>query len=146
MNRRYAFLSLLAIAATSACAQTSLQQSHTDGNVPPQESFAEFLNRDLLAFFQAGAASSATSVQFHLLRNGPTQSGVSFPKFFVWVKVFSSATVLEEGAASVAAINRTHFEITNFQSAQQINARPSVVSSIFPSVLVPIILERAGTK
>ena len=146
MNRSYAFLSLLAIAVTSASAQTNLQQSHMEGNVPPQESFAECLNRDLLAFFRAEAASTATSVHFHLLRSGPTQSGVSFPKFYAWVKVFSGSTVLQEGAVRVAAVNRTHFEVTTFLSAQQVNAKPSLVSVVFPSALVSAILEQAATR
>lgn len=146
MKRRTTVVSLLAIAVTSVFAQSSLQQSHIEGNVPPQELFTEFLSRDLLAFFRAGQMPSADSIQIKLLRSSPTQSGVSFPKFYAWVKVLSGSKVLQEGAVRVAAVNRTHFEVTRFLSIAQLKANPNEVGSVFPSALVPVILEKAGAK
>jgi hypothetical protein len=124
------------VALAPAWGQTSLQQSHIDGNVPPPEFFIQFLQRDLLAFFQASDAPSATSVEYTLLRDAPTQSGVSYPKFYAWVKVLSGSTVIQEGAVRLAAIQRTHFKITDFMSAKQVNATPGEVSNIFPAPLV----------
>lgn len=139
-------MAVLFVVFTPVRGQTDLQQTHIDGNVPLRGSFTQFLQRDLLAFFRAGNAPSATSVEYSLLRDSATQSGVSFPKFYAWVKVFAGSTVIQEGAVRLAAVNRTHFEVTNFLSAQHVIARPSDVSSIFPSPLVSIVLKRAGAK
>jgi hypothetical protein len=146
MIRRIGFIAMFLVVLTPVLGQTDPQQSHIDGNVPPRESFTQFLQRDLLAFFRAGNTPSATSVEYSLLRESATQSGVTFPKFYAWVKVFAGSTVIQEGAVRLAAVNRTHFEVTNFLSAQQVIASPSDVSSIFPSPLVSIVLKRAGAK
>lgn len=143
---RRLFIALILAALAPALAQTSLQQSHIDGNVPPQESFAVLLKRDLLSFFQAANAPGATSAEYRLLRDAPTQSGVGFPKFYAWVKVLAGSTVIQEGAVRLAAVNRTHFEVTDFPSEQKVKTSPREIGNVFPAALVPTILERAGVK
>lgn len=133
-------------ASVPAVAQFELQQSHIEGNVPPPESFESFLNRDLLVYFKASGTPGATTVTYKPLRNGPTQSGVSYPKYYLWVKVFSGSKLSQEGAVRVAAVERTHFEVTNFMSKARIHSAPAEVSNDFPAALVPSVLSLAGVK
>jgi hypothetical protein len=85
-------------------------------------------------------------VEYKLLRNGPTQSGTSYPKYYLWVKVRNSGILLHEGAARVEAIERKRFEVTNFLSREAIQTTPSEVGAVFPSALVPSVLSLAGVK
>lgn len=127
-------------------AQSDLQQSHIEANVPRPESFEKLLARDLLAYFRASDSPTATGVTFKLLRNGPTQSGVSYPKYYLWAEVFSGSELLQKGAVRVEAVERTHFEVTDFMSKAQILSAPEDVERVFPAVLTPGILSLAGVK
>ncbi len=146
MKIRLLFVAFFIFASAPVAAQLDLQQSHIEGNVPPPESFESFLNRDLLAYFKISGTPGATAVTYKPLRNGPTQSGLSYPKYYLWVKVLSGSKLLQEGAVRVAAIERTHFEVTNFMSKTQIQSAPSEVGSVFPAALVQSVLSHAGAK
>lgn len=129
-----------------ALAQSSLadvQRSHIDANIPTAANFPKFLKRDLLGYLQIHGFPEATSVSFSLLRDGPTQSGVAYPKFYLWVDVFQGKRLLTQGAARVAAIERTYFQVTDFLPGSVVRASPDQVSSAFPAPLVASIVSRA---
>lgn len=143
--RNWLHVALLTVALTGqAYAQLSVQASHIDGNVPPRETFAEILNRDLLAYFRANGAPSATAVEVRLLRDVPTQSGVAHPKYYAWVRVESATSRLAEGAVRVAAMERTHFEVLHYIPKHQANGSRELLESVFPRPLVPEILRLAA--
>src|SRR5262245_45911342 len=97
-------------APIGALAQDSIQDlqlSHIQGNVPEREVFNSLLTRDLSAYFGI-SATGTDNLKWVLLRDGPTQSGVSYPKFYVWAIVDRSKT-LTQGAVRVEAIDKTRF-------------------------------------
>jgi len=49
-----------------------------------------------------------------MLRDGPTQSGVSYPKFYLWVRVAGGKSVDDRGAVRVVAVKRKRFDVTDF--------------------------------
>jgi len=138
----------LMLAMSSACiAQPSspeqlmlqIQRSHIEGNVPPPEQFNAMLRRDLASYF------NTQTLSYELLREGPTQSGVSYPKFYLWVKATrKDETVV--GAVRVAAIEKIRFEVTDFLPSERIQSDPTQAQQLFPALLVPSILARAGVK
>jgi len=135
--------------APIAIAQTlsdAIPQSHIEANVPPEDQHNAFLQRDLLAYFKLELLPDTTSVEYQLLRAAPTQSGVSYPKYYLWARALEGSKLLEEGAVRVEAIGRTHFEVTTFISATKIRERHSLVNAVFPSLLVPVVLAKAGSK
>jgi hypothetical protein len=140
------FTMLFSFTTQPAFAQSELQYSHIEANVPKAEEFERLLQRDLLAFFTQTAGSSATLIEVQPLRVGPTQSGVSYPKFYLWVKVIAGSSVQQEGAVRVTAIQRARFEVTDFLSAASIRENPGEVSKVFPAALVAAIQERAAAK
>jgi hypothetical protein len=144
MKNLLLLVALLVLATQAAFAQSDLQRSHIEANVPPAEEFERLLQRDLLAFFKQAVGASVTSVEVQPLRSGPTQSGVSYPKFYLWVKVTAGSSGQQAGAVRVAAVQRTRFEITDFMAAASIKANPSEVSKVFPAALVSAIQARAA--
>lgn len=82
--------------------------------------------------------------RFELLRQGPTQTGIAFPKFYLWVWVSSGQEHAVDGAVRVAAVQRERFEITDFLTIDEIRKDPGSVRSIFPATLVGAIREHAG--
>jgi hypothetical protein len=122
----------------SAWAQ-SLSQNPIEANVPAEAEFDALLTRDLRAYF----STRATSVSYELLRQAPTQSGIAYPKFYAWVRLFNGAKVVDEGAVRVAAIERVRFEITHYFSKAAIVQNPSAIEQVFPSALLPDIRNRA---
>ncbi|MCO4094897.1 MAG: hypothetical protein HEQ37_15655 [Acidovorax sp.] len=142
---RWLLIVLLSLALPrQAQAQPSMQANHIDANVPEDGKFTELLNRDLLAYFKATGAATATNVQVRLLRDAPTQSGVSYPKYYAWVQVQSGASRLAEGAVRLAAIERTRFEVTDYVPKNKAKGSRELVESVFPRPLVPDILRLAA--
>ena len=114
------------------------QNSHLEGNVPDQTHFHQYLERDLRAYFQA------ETLEDELLRDGPTQVGVSLPKYYLWVRAKDKTeNVTAEGACRVAAIEKELFEVLQFLDKESISRDPERLKSIFPAPLVPVILKRS---
>ncbi len=139
---------LLAVICPSESACLSpVAQSHIDANVPDTKSFDTLMKRDLGAYFEKTLKTpDKVRVEYQLLRDGPTQTGISYPKFYVWATVFSGARNLTEGAVRVAAVDRTQFTVTDFLSKDQIVAEPEKIKSVFPPALNEKILSLATTK
>jgi len=123
---------------------TDVAKSHVEGNVPPGKLFDELLTRDLNNYFCRN--SNDCKIEYEFLREGPTQSGTSYPKYYVWVKTFKGSTVADEGAVRVAAVEQKSFDVTHFLSREQISQSPSQVASIFPTALVNKITEKARSS
>jgi hypothetical protein len=122
-------------------ALAQVQQSHIEGNVPALAEFDQVLKRDLAAYFASGSVDSPV-VEYELLREGPTQSGVAYPKYYVWVRVDSGGSDTREGAARLAAIGRERFEMTDFLSREEISADPSGIYKVFPAPVCERIEEQ----
>jgi hypothetical protein len=146
MIRTLVISALLALVAFPALSQSALQLSHIERNVPPSEFFETLLRRDLLGYFNASGGAMATKVEFKLLRDTPTQSGVAYPKYYLWVKVFAGPVLQREGAVRVAAIDRKRFEVTDFMAKAQIQSAASEIGSVFPAALVQSIIALAAAK
>ena len=115
-----------------------IQRSHIEGNTPDAKQFETFLRRDLQTYF------GGRPVTFEYLRRGPTQSGVSTPKYYFWVKVQDpkSKRLWQEGAVRVAAVDRTHFEVTTFLSLKELKLVPEQAAAEFPKPVAAEILRR----
>src|SRR5262245_41712414 len=98
-----------------------IQRSHIEANVPSPNDFDRLLTRDLEAYFRA-RAGKVLRVKHELLCDGPTQSGVAYPKFYLWVQAFEGTRVAERGAVRVAAIDRKEFQVTDFLTEADIRA------------------------
>lgn len=119
-----------------------VQRSHVVGNVPPEGEFDRLLRRDLGAYFCSNQHSDCT-VQYEMLRDGPTQSGVAYPKFYVWVRIVGPAAVAREGAVRLAAIAQQRFEVTHFVGRGEIKRDPAQLEMIFPAALLSLIESKA---
>lgn len=124
---------------------SDVSRSHIEANVPLESDFDAILRRDLTDYFRR-SAQEPVKVEYELLRKGPTQSGVAYPKFYAWVKVFTQNNSTQQGAVRVAAIEKVRFDVTDFLSKAEIARDPSAARRVFPAALVPHILERAGAK
>ena len=79
-----------------------------------------------------------------MLRDAPTQAGVSHPKFYLWVKAYAAAQLIDEGAVRAAAMNGDRFEVLAFLSKTEIVAKPERALRGFPAALQSRILQLAG--
>lgn len=131
-----------ALALAAGCRKPPTADSSVAGNVPQGKAFAEFMQRDLRQFFCPGKGKEC-SVQYELLRQQPTQTGLAYPKFYLWVRSYDGARVTREGAARLAAIGGKRFEVTDFLSNADILKTPEVVPRIFPAELVDKITQKA---
>jgi len=143
MKRTIALITLLATWSVPGYAQQDIQFSHIEANVPPESAFSPFLKRDLLAYFRGAGFGTAKSITYKLLRDAPTQSGVAYPKYYAWVQVFDGEKLLAQGAVRLAAIERTHFKVTDFISKAQLNANPGKADDVFPATLVSTVISMA---
>ena len=112
--------------------------------MPKGALFDEYLKRDLKNYLCA--ESKDCTVEYELLREGPTQTGISYPKYYLWARCLRKPTVECEGAVSIAAIEQKRFDVTNFLSRDDISKSPERVGSIFPAALVDKIIQKAHAK
>jgi hypothetical protein len=118
----------------TSSAMREIQRMHIEANVPPGDDFDRFLRRDLEVYF-ARSHGDDVRVDWEMLRDGPTQSGVAYPKFYAWVHVNQHGTVVDQGAVRLAAIDRKRFDITHFVPERTIRANPSGLSLVFPALV-----------
>jgi len=86
------------------------------------------------------------SLQLELLREAPTQSGLAYPKYYVWARVLKSDQLLSEGAMRLAVIETNQPKVTDYLTKQEIISNPARLDAIFSSALIPKIKEKAGIK
>ncbi len=147
MNYR---LSLLLASAFLACPPCHAQipgvaESHIAANVPSTNDFRPFLIRDLTAYLKPTHGDKLT-VDYELLRDGPTQSGVAYPKFYLWLRATNAEKTVIEGAVRVAAVDKKRFDVTDFVPRADIVSHADVLDRIFPQALIEKILRKAGVK
>ena len=142
-----AFVLLAALCVAECACESPVAQSHIDANVPGANSFDSLMERDLSAYFeQTLGTNGEIHVDYRLLREGSTQTGISYPKFYVWAKILSGSRILTEGAVRVEAVDRTQFTVTHFLSKDQIATDPDKIDAIFPAALKAKILALAAAK
>ncbi|MBI1997230.1 MAG: hypothetical protein HYS66_12270 [Deltaproteobacteria bacterium] len=120
-----------------------IQRSHIEANVPPSAEFNRILQRDLDSYVTKMRGKTAR-VEYEMLRDGPTQSGIAYPKFYVWVRVFEGASVVDQGAVRLAAIERREFQVTDFLSERAIRTDPKAIYRVFPTPVCERINSKLG--
>ena len=145
MELKRVSLALALFAFATGCrsqdAMGTIAASHIDANVPRSKLFDESLKRNLNSYFCPEAKDC--QVEYQLLRDGPTQTGIAYPKYYLWVKCSKLKSRTAEGAVRVAAREQTEFDVTHFLSREEILDSPSRVASIFPAPLVEKIVKKA---
>ena len=143
----FVFIFLCTFSAATARAQNdgpmaALRQGHIDANVPDQKDFDRILNRDITKYVTDKADKDIT-VKVELLRDGPSQSGVALPKYYIWIEKRNSKGVLmEEAAARIAAINRDHFDVVQYYDRKRLETETDLVSKVFPDDVYTRILAK----
>lgn len=128
-----------------ACQSTTddIADSHIRANVPDEKDFDNFLKRDLVSYFKELMKKDVT-VEYELLRQGPTQAGIAFPKFYAWVSIKENGRLLEEGAVRLAAIEKKRFGIPNYLRKSDIERDPEKVYQVFPKPVGDKIRKKIG--
>ena len=146
MNDRLTLLlTFLFLACTSCRAQIPhITESHIAANVPSTNDFRPFLIRDLTAYLKPTLGEKLT-VEYELLRNEPTQSGVAYPKFYLWLRATNAEKTVIAGAVRVAAVDKKQFYVTNFVPLPEIISHPDSLMRIFPQALIEKIHTKAMT-
>ena len=122
---------LLFNVAQAQTAQEFTAESHIKANTPESADIDTFMVRDLEAYF-ADLIGKIVKVKYEFLRDGPTQTGTAYPKFYLWVRLTNKNKPVQEGAVRVAAIEKKRFEVTHFMSATEIIKNPECVYGVFP--------------
>ena len=133
---------------TTPCAVAQLAdvaESHIEANVPDAKDFRAFLIRDLTAYLKPQLSDGVT-LDYELLRDGPSQTGIAYPKFYLWVTVAKPEKLVVDGVARVAAIEKKGFQVTVFIPRADIIANPDILASVFPQSLLDKVRSKAGVK
>ncbi len=75
----FKFISMIIIVA-------KITESDVEGNVPSKVDFDRFLERDLENYFKPKYGDEI-KVKYSLFREGPTQTGIAYPKYYLWVSI-----------------------------------------------------------
>jgi hypothetical protein len=131
---------LLVLPFLLACPPVGISRSHIDANVPAAEDFDKLLLRDLAGSF--AATFKDLPIHYEMLRDGPTQSGVAYPKFYLWVTIGDGKSPQQRGAVRVAAIEKKRFEVSDFFSEDAVKKDPTGIHRVFPAP----VCERINAK
>lgn len=118
-----------------------VEMSHVVANVPNKSDFDPFLKRDLGRYFTFVKGREIT-VDYELLREWPTQVGVALPKYYLWVRLYESGNLLEEGAVRVAAADKSRFDVLNYLSENEIETNTEIINKVFPQEVCDRIKEK----
>ena len=143
MIRQAVAIAVFAAVTGASHANSPIQLSHIEANVPDAADFESLMMRALLAYFRSNGLPRVDRVEFKLLRDAPTQTGISFPKYYAWVTVFEGDAEVQQGAVRLAAVEKRRFEITDFVSRSQAHSNTTSLETLFPSQLAPVILQLA---
>jgi len=142
-------LGLIAIATPLISSAQSvldeLAESHIRANVPESVDFANLLIRDLKSYFGTDD-TAAVQITYEMLRDGPTQTGIAYPKFYLWVTVKKGNKTAIEGAVRVAAIEKKRFDVTHFVGLKDIWTNPEELYKVFPRPVADKIKEKAKPR
>jgi hypothetical protein len=128
--------SSIVVSTIYAESPSDIQQSHIEANVPPAMLFDTYLNRDLTTYFEIMNNENNIKVEYRMLRAKPTQSGVAYPKFYLAVKVGNKS-----GLVRVAAIEKSHFDVTKYVSCSDALRSQESISKVFPAALIENIIK-----
>lgn len=124
----------------------NINKSHINDEVPKKDVFEEYLIRDIKDYFTE-KYNPKINIKYKLLRDYPTQSGVSFPKYYLWVTVSSDSwKIIDQGALRVSAQEKKYFVITDYFSLEQIQSDPVKLKKIFPSLVIEKILKEYANQ
>lgn len=101
-------------------------------SVPDMPIIEKSLNRDLEIYFKE-KYKKEVRVQSEFLRKGATQSGIAFPKYYLWVKIYDGPQEIDRGAVRVANTDAYKFSVTDFVTRNEIMKDPNHIYSIFPA-------------
>jgi hypothetical protein len=118
--------SLLSLADVFAAAG----ESTIEGNIPEPQDFDRLLKSNLEAYF-AQPTGKRVTVTYELLRQGPSQAGTAYPKYYAWVDVLEGTKRIQSGVVRVAAIDKAYFEVTNYYTVGDIRRDPAHVQWVF---------------
>ncbi|MCE7874593.1 hypothetical protein DYH09_30075 [bacterium CPR1] len=122
-----------------------IAQSHIEGNMPAEKDFAIFLQRDLAKYFSQRVGKQV-NVDYEMLRDGPTQTGIGYPKFFAWLKIRDGDKILEEGAVVLSAVDRKEFSVQDYHDVNSIKQAPQSVRDSFPPAVAEAILSKIESR
>jgi len=114
---------------------------HVEAYSPDAAHFDDFLARDTQAYFSKRQGRPVT-VRYEYLRQGPTQSGIGFPRYYIWVQIFADGREINAGAVKVAGVGKDRFEITDFLSRGMILDVPGRLDAVFPKAVCETIKSR----
>jgi hypothetical protein len=60
---------------------------------------------------------------------------VSYPKYYLWTKIYKGNKLAHEGASRVEAIDKTMFNVTDFVPVNEIKNSSTDIYSIFPRLV-----------
>jgi hypothetical protein len=123
-----------------------IQASHIAANVPSSADLEPFLRRDLNAYFANERHLKNVKVEFEFLRDGPTQTGISYPKYYIWVRINGGKSAADRGAACVSAVDQKGFDVTMFASEREIRADVPALKFVFPGPVCEKIKAKLGTS
>jgi hypothetical protein len=121
------------------------REAHIAAHAPPRDTFEALLQQDLNAYFRKEEGIADAAVTFQLLRRRAAQTGVSLPKYYLWVEAASNGVPEASGAVIVAAVDQRRFDVLNFTRDEQIRRSPESLAQ-YPESLAPAIRERAARK
>lgn len=114
----------------------SFMQKVHEGNIsyhtPDSHNFHAFLSRDLTAYFREKYKDCQTS--YEMLKDEPTQFGLSFPHFYVWAKVTRKNSIITQGAVRLDGYRKEGFFVTDFYSVYKIRTNPKLIEHFPPSI------------
>ena len=134
------FLVIASLHLTAALANPI--NSHVGANMPEHEKLHSVIKQGLVEYFKKNY--SATDLDYQLLRDIPSQVGVSYPKLYAWVEVKGTSPGKLSGAVRLSLREKKYCVVTHFLSSQDIRKNPKSAFFVFPTGLLPKVFSKCG--
>ena len=121
----------VAVLLFNTCGSNRMGAQNNQNSVVLSEISQSFSN-SVHRYFQREHGKDDLRVETDLLRAGGTETGIAFPKYYAWVRVFDHQEFVQEGAIRVARVEENLYEVTHFVSVDKIRENPQETFQIFP--------------
>lgn len=110
------------------------------------ESASEYLVEESLRLYFFNDAQASADLDWEFLRQGATRVGVTYPKYYLWVKVSREGRVLSQGAACLAVMGQGQLMVTDYFNLSEIQKSSPRMQAVFPKSVLHGIKQHATNR
>jgi len=121
------------------------QNESVHEGIPDEKTFEPLLIRVLSSYFEDDRFKNL-QFRYMLLADHPFQSGIAFPKYYLWIEKYDGSRFIGQGVMEIAAIDQTRLGVIEFTSKKDLETDREWIKQHYPPEVCQSIFQQINTK